>query len=409
MNLDRLLKLDSEAIRQEQLPPQKRFLFQQLRETTGRPFVALLGPRGSGKTVLLRQLRSQIRDAIYLSADTLESDDRLEDVVRALAERYGIHSFFIDEIHFIPEYHRGLKELYDFTEVTLWFTSSVALSLHTSGWDLSRRVQAIQLLPFSFREYLAFVHGEEFAPLPVDELLRAEVSPEHLRTSPRFDAYLRGGLYPFMLERGAGTDQFGAILQTVVRRDIPACAPSVTHDDLAKIDKLLHFIGKSPIDGINYTSVSRNVGITTYKAERFIEFLERSFILRRAFPSGTNVLREPKVFMELPYRVLFRPFEECVGELREDFFALAMAQHGMPFSYAKTTRGSKTPDFILELSTGTVVLEVGGRGKGRSQFKGLRYDAKVVLSHGDDLRAAAGLRVPLHCLGFAPQNPSSST
>lgn len=55
--------------------------------------------------------------------------------------------------------------------------------------------------------------------------------------------------------------------------------------------------------------------------------VERSFIIRGAVPSGTNVLREPKVFMELPYRILFHPFEECVGVLREDFFALFMAQH----------------------------------------------------------------------------------
>ncbi len=45
--------------------------------------------------------------------------------------------------------------------------------------------------------------------------------------------------------------------------------------------------------------------------------------------------------------LLYRSFNECIGEIREDFFALAMAQHGVPFTYAKTTRGMKTPDFVL--------------------------------------------------------------
>ena len=81
-------------------------------------------------------------------------------------------------------------------------------------------------------------------------------------------------------------------------------------------------------------------------------------------------------------------------------FALAMAQHGRSFGYVKTTRGSKTPDFVLENDGGTVVLEVGGKGKVRSQFKGLEYDRKIVLSHGEDSRPEAGWRVPLHCLGF---------
>jgi hypothetical protein len=86
--------------------------------------------------------------------------------------------------------------------------------------------------------------------------------------------------------------------------------------------------------------------------------------------------------MDPPYRLLYSPFEECIGEIREDYFALAMRQHGGSFSYAKTTRGSKTPDFVLEHDGKTFVLEVGGKGKGRSQFKGLDYDTKIVLSHG---------------------------
>jgi hypothetical protein len=339
-------------------------------------------------------------DALYLSADTLDPDDSLADVVRECAARYRIRSFLIDEIHFLAEYARNLKELYDFTDLNLWFTSSVALSLHASAWDLSRRVRLRTLLPFSFREYLSFAHGLDLAPLSLSELLIKEIPSEYLRTGHMFDPYLRGGLYPFLLESGTGMEQFRAILDAVVNRDIPAHNPSVTHDDLAKIGKLLAFVGRSPIDGINYTSVSSNAGITRYKAERFIEYLERSFILRRATPSGTNVLKEPKVFMDPPYRLLYSPFEECIGEIREDYFALAMRQHGGSFSYAKTTRGSKTPDFVLEHDGKTFVLEVGGKGKGRSRFKGLDYDTKIVLSHGEEVRPETGRRVPLHCLGF---------
>ena len=105
--------------------------------------------------------------------------------------------------------------------------------------------------------------------------------------------------------------------------------------------------------------------------------------------------------MEPPYRLLYRSYEDCIGALREDFFALAMAQHGTPFRYAKSTRGAKTPDFVVALDGSDHVIEVGGRGKGRSQFKGLTYDRKVVLFHGDDHDHTPGHRVPLHCIGFA--------
>ena len=144
-----------------------------------------------------------------------------------------------------------------------------------------------------------------------------------------------------------------------------------------------------------------NLAITKHKAAQYVGALERAFLLRQAFPAGANVLREPKVFMEPPYRLLYRSYEDCIGALREDFFALAMAQHGMPFRYAKSTRGAKTPDFLVTLDDRDHVIEVGGRGKGRSQFKGLTYDRKVILVHADDQRYTPGARVPLHCIGFA--------
>jgi predicted AAA+ superfamily ATPase len=270
MDLHRILDLDSRATDESILPTRKRFCFGRLKAVPGRPFVALLGPRGSGKTVMLRQLRSEMKDSIYISADTLEPGDRLTEIVRALADRYRIRSFLIDEIHFLSEYPRDLKELYDFSDLEVWFTSSVALSLHSTSWDLSRRVLVRKLLPFSFREYLSFSRGLDLPALPLGQVLRDEVPAEHLRTDRWFDPYLQGGLYPFMLERGAGLELFRSVLDTVVNRDIPAPDRSVTHDDLLKIARLLRFIGASPVDGINYTSISTNVGVTKYMAGKYV-------------------------------------------------------------------------------------------------------------------------------------------
>lgn len=184
-------------------------------------------------------------------------------------------------------------------------------------------------------------------------------------------------------------------------------------EDVANIEKALSFIGKSPIDGINYSSVAHNTGITKYKAEKYLKLLQQSFIIFIVFPKGTNVLKEPKIFMELPYRLLFRAYDECMGELREDFFALAMQQHYTRFSYLKTNRGQKTPDFLIDGkeidgSASSLVIEVGGKGKGRNQFKGVEYDRKVVFFHqggknrepGSTPDYQAGKRVPLHIIGF---------
>ena len=96
---------------------------------------------------------------------------------------------------------------------------------------------------------------------------------------------------------------------------------SLSAQDLDDIRKTLQFIGSSPIDGINYSSVSRNVGITKYKAEKFLGYLERSFLVTRVFPAGTNVLKEPKVVMQPPFRLLYTPPERAIGAMREDSYA----------------------------------------------------------------------------------------
>lgn len=408
MDVDRVFSLDRAATETVGRFPAHRFAYTDLSATEGRPFIALVGPRGAGKTILLRQMRVNSSNAVYISADTLEPDTDLYELVRVLYSQFGVRNCYIDEIHYIPGFAGFLKTIYDFLPVRLWFSSSVALALDQTRWDLARRVLAYRLDPFSYREYLWFTEDVRLEALSLQTCLTETIPSDYLRSGSRFHDYLRGGLHPFLLEPGAGLPVFENIVDTVINRDIPAVEPSVAVSDLENLDRVVRFIGRSAVDGINYTTLARNLGITVYKAEQYLSWLERSFVVTRVFPAGTNVLKEPKVLLQLPYRLLYQDFEQAVGGLREEFFALAMRQHSCTFQYAKSTRGAKTPDFLLSGTTsaelnGTVV-EIGGPGKGRSQFKGFDYERKVVLFDDIQLkkvRIDPGLRVPLFCIGFA--------
>lgn len=401
MDEQKILQLDGLALEKVARTPQPRFAYATLADTSGRPFVALVGPRGVGKTVLLRQLRSERDTAIYVSADTLDPDTDLFELARRFSTGYGITEFFLDEIHFILDYQRYLKQIFDFLDVRLWFTSSVALSLTGAEWDLSRRVRRMTLLPFSFREFLLFRGIAELPPLALDDALTKPVPTPHLRTGSAFGDYLRGGLYPFMLPQGGSLDLFSNMLEKVITQDIPRFDREMSVKDVDDLRKTVEFIGRSAVDGINYSTISRNVGVTKYKAEKFLEYLERSFLATRVFPAGTNVLKEPKVLMQPPYRLLFSLYGEAVGALREEFFLFALATHGRTVHYAKTTRGAKTPDYFLPVGGSPTVVEIGGKGKGRSQFKELAYERKIVLYDGAASDAVPGSRVPLFCVGFA--------
>ena len=396
MSIQKMLELHGLAREGAGSFPQKRDLAPRLEPAEGRHMVGLVGARGVGKTVLLRQIAADREDAFYLSADTLESDDDLWELMRSLTAHYGFRTFLLDEVHFLDDASALLKRVYDFLDVRVVFSSSVALAMRESAHDLSRRVQMYELRGFSFREYLSFAHGVELPRLSLEDVAKHRWTPEHLRAGTRFDAYLRGGILPFALDEPEPLVFLEGIIDKVIARDIPAVARLMV-DELETIGKLLRFIGRSTIDGINYSSLSRNLGVTKYKAEQYVDCLEKACLLHQVFPAGTNVLREPKVLMTPPNRLLYRDFEDAKGGLREDYFVEAMKQAGIRFNYLKSTRGAKTPDYLIEDAPTKLAIEIGGPSKGRQQFKGVQIDRKIVFMHSP---AAEKGRLPLFLLGY---------
>jgi predicted AAA+ superfamily ATPase len=393
--LKRLFEFNELAKKDGMRFEKRRRLFDEIAGAQGRIFIGIVGPRGVGKTVLLRQLSIAREDSFYLSLDTFAGDD-LFGLVRKLVENYGIRLLLLDEIHFLKGYQAVLKNIFDFLDLRVVFTSSVALSLYESAHDLSRRVALKHLFPFSFGEYLRFRESAELPALSLADIAEHRWSAAHERWGYLFDDYLQGGLFPFALEVPDAASAFENIKEKVITRDIAVTA-NLQNDEVDALRKLIRFVGKSSTDGVNFSSISRNVGITKFKAQKFVSLLEKSFFLNPVMPAGTNVLREPKVLMWLPWRQAYRSFEEAVGEIREDFTAQAVRMRCGVLQYLKSMRGEKTPDFLVEEGGRRIVVEVGGKGKGRMKFKGMEAKEKLILSHGGD---SSGMRRPLFLFGY---------
>lgn len=399
MNIDQLIEFDRIAREGAKKYVKKRAIYDDIAGDTGAHFIGIVGPRGVGKTIVLRQLALAKEGSFYVSLDTMEGD--LFDIAKILHETMGIRTFLLDEVHVYPRFEGDLKKIYDILGARVIFTSSTALGMHESSYDLSRRVLLRTMYPFTLREYAKFKHEQDFSALTLSDIVDGNIPGDVFRAGEHFSSYIRGGLMPFALRETQPLLLLENILKTIIHKDIPHIARLLT-DELEKIEQLTRFIGLSGIDGINYSSVAKNIHITNYKAEQYIKLLEKAFVLHRVMPMGSNVMKEPKVVMALPYRLLFKPFDEAIGGLREDFFVEAFRAMGKTVFYLKSTRGTKTPDYLIR-DLEDIVFEVGGKAKGKSQFKGIKVKRKIIFADSYDV---AGMRRPLFLAGMIVNAPA---
>lgn len=395
-NINKVLELHKLAIAEAKRYPKNRFCFNQVKEDlSGKHFIGITGLRGTGKSIILKQLAALYSDSIYISVDSIGDSDLFE-TIHQFNRDFKINIFLLDEVHFIRNIDEILKKLYDFLNIKIIFTSSVSLGMFKSAYDLSRRVKLHKIFPFSFREYLYFRENIILPRLTIEQILNKGWTIEHLKYTDCFKRYLKGGNLPFALEEPDIFPLLKNILQTIINKDIPQIA-RLTTDELDLIYKTVLFIGKSGVDGINYSSISRNIGITKFKAQSYIEILQNAFVLHRILPTGTNVLKEPKILLAPPFRLLFKDYSESIGALREDFFIEMLATAQLEYYYLKSTRGKKTPDYMVYYNNNRFIIELGGKGKGREQFKGITDKKQIILSHSDRID---GIRRPLFIAGF---------
>ncbi len=393
MDINQLIELDRLVRDDGRKYEKKREIYEDISKDAGAHFIGIVGPRGAGKTIILKQLALENEQSFYVSLDTMDGD--LFDLVKTLHETMQVKLFLLDEVHVYPRFSADIKKIYDVLGIRVIFTSSTALGMYESGYDLSRRILLKTLYPFSLREYARFKYGQEFDNVTLKDIVDNKISGNILRVGEHFLPYIQGGLMPFALREPQPLALLENILKTVIRKDIPRIAKLLT-DEVEKIEQVVRFIGLSGVDGINYSSIAQNVHITRYKAEQYVTLLERAFILHQVFPKGSNVLKEPKIVMALPYRLLYRPLNEAIGGLREDFFVEAFKALGKEIFYLKSIRGQKTPDYLIR-DREDIVFEVGGKGKGKSQFKGVDVKKKIIFADGYDISTT---RRPLFLAGL---------
>jgi len=398
--IEELIYLDRLAREESQNYPIKRFLFPQIRKILAetRQMIGIAGLRGTGKTILLRQLANDIDHTFYLSADTLPASTDLFELSKRFAESFGTKYLLMDEIHAISGWQGQLKKIYDFSGLKIIFTSSSSLELTESRYDLSRRL-TIQSLPlFSFREFLLFRKKVDLPILTLDELMTGhqKIYQHIFSFEPDFREFSILGAMPACLESPLSS-VITSIVDKVVQKDI-LTAGRLSQEDILQIRAVLLFLARSGVEGCSYSSISRNTGITKYKAQQYIALMQSASLVKIVLPYGANVLPEPKILLVPTLRVnLAQGIDQdrLTGAIREEFFIHHVTGANLTVNYLKSLRGQKLPDYIVFYGDRKLIFEIGGAGKGTSQFKGVEIKEKYILS-----QPASPRSIPLILFGF---------
>ncbi|MBM3405318.1 MAG: ATP-binding protein [Bacteroidetes bacterium] len=398
--IEELILLDNLSREQVGKYPLKRFLYPHLKQvvTDTRQMAGIAGLRGTGKTILLRQLALDLDHTFYLSADTLPPGIDLFEVSSLLVSSFGIKYLMIDEIHAIKGWQEQLKKIFDFQELRIIFTSSSSLELSEGKYDLSRRLTLQHLPLFSFREYLAFNRKTDLPVLTLDEIVsdHKNLYPQFYSFEPEYHTYIETGALPACLESPLSSIIVSTV-EKVIQKDILTIG-KLSQEDIHAIKTVLLFLARAGVEGCSYSSISRNTGITKFKAQQYIGMMESASLLKIILPYGANVTQEPKILLAPTLRSNLAHGihkDQLTGAMREEFFIHHITGAGITLNYLKNRRGEKLPDYVLFHQNRKLIIEIGGAGKNTSQFKGIEGKEKLVLT-----QPGSKTGIPLILFGF---------
>lgn len=355
--------------------------------------IGLVGPRGVGKSTLVKQ-RILASDApeewLYVSADHVWF---AEHTLLSLADvwlKQGGRGLVIDEIHRYPGWSQELKQIYDaHPRLSVIFTGSSVLDIHSGAADLSRRALMFQMQGLSFREYLAMMKGVDLPVASLEDILEHKLTvPKDFRPLPLFREYLRRGYFPFSAAPG-----YEIRLQQVITQTLEVDIPQYAGMSVAtsrKLKRLLSLISTMVPFKPNMSSLATELGVSRNDLPDYLCYLEAAGMIGqlRDDTGGIRGLgKVEKVYLDNPNLVYALGGDGVnIGNLRETFFYNQMR-------VASDVTSSKVTDFRI----GSHIFEVGGHKKGTRQLKG---DTQGVVVR-DDIELGHGQYVPLWEFGLA--------
>ncbi|MCC9620932.1 AAA family ATPase [Thalassospira sp. MA62] len=260
----------------------KRF-WAAVEKSDGQKAVVLTGPRGVGKTVMLRQAISELlnadtprRHVCYISLEHplfLEID--LPRLPKLLRSTRGISAdqplwLFIDEVSYQRDWESRLVRLLAADPMV----RVVAVSALAPGADNTDYIQSLFLPPFSFAEYLeqrGIAPGDVLPESPNVGRYTADVPSGLIELNDLFESYINeGGFHDRDGEAGA--------IHRSLHSDLPGLHGISSPSDLHRLFALLAYNTGAEF---SIETLARELDLAKNTLRRYLEYLESAWLVRR--------------------------------------------------------------------------------------------------------------------------------
>lgn len=277
----------------------KRKIYNVIKTHLEKPEITLIvGPRQAGKTTIAKKLQAELRAAsertLFLNLD-IESDysiiESQEKLLFAIKNQVGEERayVFIDEFQRKSNSGRFLKGIYDMNlPYKFIITGSVSIELKEEVHEsLAGRKRIFEINTLSFEEYFDYETKYEFENKLAEF---AQIYPE--RVILYLQNYMTFGGYP-KLAITAQIDEKRLLLQEIYNsyliKDVTALLKIEKTEAFQKLIQNLSILnGKL----VNLSKLSSSIGIATQTLEKYLWYLEKTYIISICRPFSRNPLKE---------------------------------------------------------------------------------------------------------------------
>lgn len=319
------------------------------RKMSNVPVVAILGPRQCGKSTLVKNLLSSLKEYVYLDLERPSDMNKLQDAEAFFKLNRG-KLICLDEIQRVPELFTVIRSEVDETAKNGKFIILGSASpdlLKQSSETLAGRISYLELTPFLIKEVVQENN--------VDELRKL---------------WLRGGFPRSYLAAGEIESYEWRLdfIRTFLERDIPALGFKVPSRNIERSWRMCaHVHGQV----LNRSKLGESLGVSHHTVQSYLDILSETFIARILTPLETNLkkrlIKSPKIYIRDPglLHTLLKIENQNdllghpgYGSSWEGFALeniLAAAVHWRP-SFYRTSSGTEI-DLVLERGNRRIAVE----------------------------------------------------